>query len=85
MGNIEKETQNLLVQSNKLNTTWTISDGSIAGRSSPIKMEAHSAWKLTNTNPYGRVTQNVTSSGVNTFSIYAKAGNNLWVRLRIQY
>ena len=82
-GNIEKETQNLLLQSNKLNTTWTISDGLIAGSQSD-KDGGTSAWKLTNTNPFGRIVQGVTSSGVNTFSIYAKEGNNPYLRMQFQ-
>ena len=82
-GNIEKEKSNLLLQSNKLNTTWTTSDGSIAGSQSD-KDGGTSAWKLTNTNPFGRVTQDVTASGVNTFSIYAKEGNNPYLRMQFQ-
>jgi len=82
-GNIEKETQNLLVQSNNFGTTWTIFDSTLASGQAD-KDGGTSAWKFTNNNPYGRVTQDVTSSGVNTFSIYAKQGNNPYLRMQFQ-
>ena len=82
-GNIEKETQNLLVQSNNFGTTWTIFDSTLASGQAD-KDGGTSAWKFTNNSPYGRVTQDVTSSGVNTFSIYAKQGNNPYLRMQFQ-
>ena len=81
-GNIEKETQNLLTQSNTL-SAWSNFDVTLASGQAD-KDGGTSAWKVTNDNPYGRVTRDVTASGVNTFSIYAKEGNNPYLRMQFQ-
>ena len=73
-GYIEKERENLLLQSNQFNTTWTISNASVVGNQSGI-YNTTDAWKLVgNGNNNDKVLQNV-ASGTSTFSIYAKAGN----------
>jgi hypothetical protein len=80
---IEKGRENLLLQSNQLDTTWTTNSASITGGQAGYD-GSNNAWKSTNINPYGRIIQNVTSSGVNTFSIYAKAGNSPYFRIQFQ-
>jgi len=79
-GNIEKETQNLLLQSNTFNTTW--------GNSSTTETSGQSgydgtnnAWLLTKTGANGGIRQNNTTSGVQTFSFYAKANASTWVKV----
>lgn len=79
-GNIEKETQNLLLQSNSFDTTWTNTSSTETGGQSGYD-GTNNAWKLEKTGNGGRIRQAVSSSGVNTFSVYAKAGTTNWLRL----
>ena len=75
-GNIEKETQNLLLQSNSFTTGWTTSDASVTSGESGYDGSSD-AWRLeaTATASFARIERNISASGVNTLSIYAKAGN----------
>lgn len=82
-GLIEKGRENLLLQSNTFDTTWTTNSVSITGSQAGYD-GSNDAWKSTNINPYGRIIQNVTSSGVSTFSMYAKAGNSPYFRMQFQ-
>lgn len=82
-GNIEKETQNLLLQSNQFDTTpWsnsaTLTDGESGYDGSS------DAWLLTKTAAGDRARQVVSSSGVNTFSVYAKANTLNWIYVRLE-
>ena len=81
-GNIEKETQNLLLQSNSFDTTWTNPSSSITGGQSGYDGSSN-AWLVTIDAGSGSVRQDVSASGVQTFSVYAKAGNTDWVALYI--
>ncbi len=81
-GNIEKETQNLLVQSNNFATTWGRSNTSVTGGQSSYDGSSD-AWLLSKSAASGQIGQNTTSSGVNTFSVYAKANVSPYVRLTI--
>ena len=72
-GNIEKETQNLLLQSNSFDTTWTNSSSTETGGQSD-KDGGTDAWLISATAQYGRIVQSVSVSGVNTISVYAKEG-----------
>ena len=74
-GNIEKETQNLLLQSNSFDTTWTKSDVDLTANQSGYD-GSNDAWKLqkTSTNTYRYVAQIISASGVQTASFYVKAG-----------
>ena len=83
-GNIEKETQNLLVQSNTFDTNWTISEGTILGGQTGYDGSTN-AWLYTdNVGTISKshdVRQSVSESGVNCFSIYAKMGTKAWVKM----
>jgi hypothetical protein len=81
-GNIEKETQNLLLQSNSFNTTWGTYDTSVTGGQSGYDGSSD-AWLLDITAATGFQTlrQTISNSGAQTFSIYAKAGTLDWMRL----
>jgi len=74
-GNIEKETQNLLLQSNNFNTTWT-QDANVVLTSGQSGYDGtNDAWKFDkDANQFRALRQTPTHSGVNTFSVYAKAG-----------
>ena len=64
-GNIEKETQNLLLQSNSFDTTWTSSatNASVTGGQSDPN-GGSSAWLVTESNDGGSIRQSVSVSGV---------------------
>ena len=81
-GLVEKETQNLLVQSNNFATTWGRSNTSVTGGQSSYDGSSD-AWLLSKSAASGQIGQNTTSSGVNTFSVYAKANVSPYVRLTI--
>ena len=73
-GNIEKETSNLLLQSNSFDTTWNIQRTAVtSGQTDPNG--GSTAWKITEstnaTATYSYLSQAVTA---NTISFYAKAG-----------
>ena len=72
-GNIEKETQNLLLQSNQFDTTWTTFNASVTSGQSGYDGSSD-AWLLNATGATGVVRQTISLSGVQTFSIYAKQG-----------
>jgi hypothetical protein len=73
-GNIEKETQNLLLQSNNFTTTWGATAGTMTGGQAD-KDGGTSAWKFEATGSgQSRFNQTISVSGVNTISMYAKAG-----------
>ena len=78
-GNIEKETQNLLQYSNGFsNGVW--SQLSITLTSGQAGYDGtNDAWLVTKTASYGRPQQALVSSGVQTLSVYAKAGTLNWV------
>jgi len=78
-GLIEKETQNLLLQSNSFDTTWNSDDGLTGGQSGYDG--SNDAWLFTlATNP-AIVRQANTSGGVQTYSVYAKGNTNNGIRL----
>lgn len=83
-GNIEKETQNLLNYSNTFSTGWA--------NNNSFEQSGHSgydgtndAWKLeiNGGNLNQRIEQNQSRTGVQTFSVYAKAGTLDWMYIRI--
>ena len=81
-GNIEKETQNLLLQSNSFDTTWVNFLTSETSGQSGYDGSSN-AWLLTKTGASGHMRQYVTQSGVHTFSIYLKANASNYARLII--
>ena len=80
-GNIEKETQNLLLQSNSFDTTWSTNNASVTGGQSGYDGSSD-AWKLEATSASGSLRQGISSSGVLSYSVYAKAGTADFIRLR---
>lgn len=73
-GYIKKERANLLVQSNQFDTTWATIGTSVTSGQSGYDGSSD-AWLLGSNNTAGAyISQNITVSGVQTFSIYAKAG-----------
>jgi hypothetical protein len=81
-GNIEKETQNLLLQSNTFDTTWTNSNTTETGGQEGYD-GTNNAWKLTKSASSGRLQQG-TFSNAGVYSILAficKADTNNWVQL----
>ena len=81
-GNIEKETQNLLLQSNSFDTTWGNSNTTETGGQTGYD-GSNDAWLLTSTAGGGAIGQSISSSGVQTFSVYAKSGTLNWMAFTI--
>jgi len=84
-GNIEKETQNLLLQSNSFNTTWqNVFTANVVGGQNGYDGTSD-AWTLeTQSGQASRIIQNTAGLGsVNSLSVYAKANTLDWIRLQI--
>ena len=82
-GLIEKGRENLLLQSNQFDTTWTLNDASVTSGQSGYDGSSD-AWLLTKTGSYGQLQQSLSAfSGVHTFSVYIKAGDSNWARVRV--
>ena len=82
-GNIEKETSNLLPYSNTFNNiAWGADDASVTGGQSGYDGTSN-AWKLVgNTNASRHhIAESISYSGVNTFSIYAKANGENYIQI----
>lgn len=79
-GLIEKGRENLLLQSNQFDTTWTTSAASVTSGQSGYD-GSNDAWLLTATNTFNRVQQSIGISGVKRFSVYAKANTNDYLLL----
>jgi hypothetical protein len=79
-GLIEKERSNQLLQSNTFSTTWATTSASVTGGQSGYDGSSD-AWLLTESAAGGRIYQNINNSGVQTFSIYAKAGTLNYILL----
>ena len=78
-GNIEKETQNLLLQSNGFDTSANWVNTSSSETSGHTGYDGSSdAWLLTKSGAGGRLHQNITASGVLTYSVYMKANDSTW-------
>ena len=81
-GNIEKETQNLLVQSNNFTSIWSVGAGVTRTSGQAGYDGTNDAWEFEKTAGNAYVYQPTSVSGVNTFSVYVKAGTLNWVRLQ---
>jgi hypothetical protein len=80
-GLIEKGRENLLLQSNQFDTTWVTNNASVTSGQTGYD-GSNDAWKLTATgNNNDKIRQDTTTTGVKTFSVYAKAGNVNFVLL----
>ena len=82
-GNIEKETQNLLRQSNTFSVTWQKVTGSIVTSGQSGYDGSNDAWLLEkpNTGNGTYLNQNISFSGLNTFSVYAKANTSPYIAM----
>jgi hypothetical protein len=81
-GLIEKARVNNLLQSNSFDTTWTNFNSSETSGQSGYD-GTNDAWLLSKSGANGNINQVISVSGVNTLSVYAKAGTDNWVQLRI--
>lgn len=80
-GLIEKAKVNNLLQSNNFDTTWTTTNASVTGGQSGYD-GSNDAWEFEATSTSScNIIQNVSQSGVQNFSIYAKAGTTDWLRI----
>ena len=75
-GFIEKETQNLLLQSNQFDTTWTLNNASVTSGQSGYD-GTNDAWKLQATANGGSayISNAVSLTSIKSCSVYAKAGS----------
>jgi hypothetical protein len=81
-GYIEKAKVNLLLQSNSFtNAPWETIDSSVTGGQSGYDGSSD-ARLLENTDAGGYIRQNIILSGVQTLSVYAKAGTLDFIRIR---
>ena len=81
-GLIEKGRENLFLHSNSFDTTWTnVNTSETSGQSGYDG--TNDAWLLSKTAQSARIEQTISTSGVQTFSIYAKAGTLNWIRLNV--
>lgn len=82
-GLIEKGRENLVLQSNQFDTTWSIGVG-ITRTSGQSGYDGSSdAWLISKTGGFAYLYQSVSQSGVFTFSAYMKAGSLNWGRLQV--
>jgi hypothetical protein len=86
-GLVEKYRENLLLQSNQFDTTWTANSASRTGGQAGYD-GSNDAWELKATGDgltnLARLNQTSLSvSGVSTFSVYAKAGSTDFVRINL--
>jgi hypothetical protein len=80
-GVLQKYRENELLQSNQFDTTW-VSNNVTETSGQADKDGGSTAWKLERIAAFGNLTQNKSQSGVQTFSVFAKAGTYDWVYLR---
>jgi hypothetical protein len=83
-GLIEKGRENLLLQSNQFDTTWVQSGATLTSGQSGYDGSSD-AWLLTKNASFGRLDQTISSSGVQTYSVYAKANDSDWIYFRADY
>ena len=81
-GLIEKVRTNLVLQSNSFDTTWTNSNSTETSGQAGYD-GTNNAWRLDKTAGSGYIIQTISLSGVQTFSVYAKAGTDNWMVLLI--
>ena len=82
-GLIEKGRENLLLQSNQFDTTWRFYDVSVTSGQSGYDGSTD-AWLLDISGGTSgqRIEQSMSFGGIQTFSVYAKAGTLNWIRMR---
>ena len=82
-GLIEKGRENLLLQSNQFDTTWTSNGITLTGGKLGYD-GSNNAWLAEKSNPSNRVEQGISGNSVTTFSAYLKAGSLNFGILNIQ-
>jgi hypothetical protein len=83
-GLIEKERSNQLLQSNTFDTTWVKGDVTLTSSQSGYDGSSD-AWLLTKNDAFGRLEQTISLSGVQAYSLYAKANDSDWIFFRVDY
>jgi hypothetical protein len=82
-GLIEKYRENELLQSNQFDTTWSTTSSITLTSGQSGYDGSNDAWLLARTSTGGqRVAQTISSSGVQTYSVYAKANVGDWLYMR---
>jgi hypothetical protein len=81
-GLIEKGRENLLLQSNQFDTTPWINAGTNDTGNQAGYDGSNNAWLITKVSANGRMEQSVSSSGVNTLSVYAKPNASDWALIQ---
>ena len=82
-GLIKKYRENKLLQSNQFDTTWDDSSVITLTSGQEDKDGGTTAWKLAKGAASSFLYQSITTSGVNTFSLYAKADTTNWIMLQV--
>jgi hypothetical protein len=84
-GLIEKGRENLLLQSNQFDTTWVLTNAPTLTSGQAGYDGSNDAWKLeaSTTGSSRSIHQVVSSSGVQVFSVYVKAGTTDWIRINL--
>ena len=80
-GLIEKGRENLLLQSNSFLTTWTQVSISPPTSGQAGYDGSTDAWYFEKTGAFGRLQQSISTSGVQTLSVYLKAKDSSWVNI----
>ena len=81
---LEPSRTNSLVQSNQFDTTWGNTNTTVLGGQSGV-YGSSDAWKIDISSAFSQVEQTLSNNGVQTFSVYAKAGTLNWIRLRVDH
>jgi|DEB0MinimDraft_10_1074344.scaffolds.fasta_scaffold10503_2 hypothetical protein len=82
-GLIEKGRENLLLQSNTFDTTWYNSGTALTSGQAGYD-GTNDAWLASRGGGYNYVAQDISTSGVQSYSIYAKVGSFDWIYVRVQ-
>ena len=75
---LEPSRTNYLLQSNQFDTTWVSLNTTETGGQVGVG-GSNNAWLITKSAPSARIYQTISVSGVQTYSVYAKAGTLNWV------
>jgi hypothetical protein len=81
-GLIEKGRENLILQSNQFDTTWFNYNSTETGGQAGYD-GSNDAWRIDLTGAAGYMFQSLSQAGIQTASVYAKAGTLNFVRFRI--
>jgi len=79
---LEPQRSNLLLQSNSFDTTWATTNSSVTSGQDGV-YGTNDAWLLSKSAASGRLYQNLSASGVLTFSVYMKANASAWGLIQV--